>query len=88
MRVKDGFMLREVADSYVVVAVGERSNEFNGMVNLNVSGALLWKTLEKGADRESLIQVLLDNYEVSEEQATNDVNKFITIVTQNNFVED
>lgn len=88
MKVKDGFMLREVAGSYVVVAVGERSGEFNGMVNLNASGAFLWQTLEKGADREDLISALFDNYEVSKEQAASDVDKFITIVKENGFVED
>lgn len=87
MKTKSGFMLREVAGSYVVVAVGGRSEEFNGMVNLNASGALLWKTLEKGADRDGLIRVLLDHYDVSEDQAAQDVDKFIGIVTENAFVE-
>ena len=88
MKIKEGFMLREVAGSYVVVAVGARSEEFNGMVNLNSTGAFLWKSLEKGADRKGLIQALLNEYEVSEEQATKDVERFLDIVTTNNFAED
>lgn len=88
MKLRSGFILREVAGSYVVVAVGERSNEFNGMVNLNGSGAFLWELLEQGIDKEGMIQALLDTYDVSEEQATADIEKFITIVTENNFVEE
>ena len=88
MKIKSGFMMREVAGSYVAVAVGARSAEFNGMVNLNETGAFLWKALEQGADREQLIQALLDHYEVSEEQAMNDVDKFIGMAVENGFAED
>ena len=87
MKIKNGFILREVAGSYVVVAVGERSKEFNGMVNLNASGAFLWRTLEQGADREGLIEALLANYDVSKEQATEDVDGFIAKITASDFVE-
>ena len=87
MKIKNGFMLREVAGSHVVVAVGDRTKEFNGMVNLNASGAFLWRTLEQGSDREGLIEALLDNYDVSKEQATDDVDSFIARITENGFVE-
>lgn len=87
MKIKSGFMLREVAGSYVVVAVGERSNEFNGMINLNSTGAFLWKRVERGAEREDLLSALLEEYEVSEEQASKDVDRFIAILTENEFVE-
>lgn len=88
MKIKSGFMLREVAGSYVVVAVGDRSHEFIGMVNLNESGAFLWKALERGSDGDALVRALLENYDVSEEQAVADVDKFITIVSENGFVEE
>lgn len=88
MKIKEGFMLREVAGSYVVVAVGARSEEFNGMVNLNSTGAFLWQNLEKGADKEGLIQALLNEYEVTEEQAAKDVERFLDIIVTNNFAED
>lgn len=88
MRIKSGFMLREVAGSYVVVAVGERSAEFNGMVSLNETGAFLWKASEKDAGKDNLIQSLMTQYEVSEEQASKDVDKFIEMITENGFAED
>lgn len=80
--------MREVAGTYVAVAVGARSAEFHGMVNLNETGAVLWKALEQGVDRKQLAQSLLDNYDVSEEQAMNDVDKFIAMAVENGFVED
>ena len=88
MKIKEGFMLREVADSYVVVAVGKRSEQFNGMVNMNETGAFLWKLVEQGASRDELLSRLLETYEVAEEKAEQDVDKFISILQQNDFVEE
>lgn len=77
MKIKKGFMLREVAGNYVVVAVGEASKNFNGVINLNESGAFLWKKLADGIEEAELIKELLNEYEVSEEIANNDVKTFI-----------
>ena len=68
MKIKDNFVLRQVAGSYVVVAVGAASVDFNGMLMLNESGALLWHTLERGADRAALVAALTSEYEVDEAQ--------------------
>ena len=77
MKIKEGFILREVAGSYIVVAVGNAVKEFNGVINLNETGAFLWKILEKGAEKEDLISALLAEYEVEAELATKDIEKFI-----------
>ena len=77
MKIKEGFILREVAGSYIVVAVGNAVKDFNGVINLNETGAFLWKILEKGAEKEDLISALLAEYEVEAELATKDIEKFI-----------
>ena len=38
MKIKNGFMLRKVGAQNVVVAVGEASRSFNGIIRLNDSG--------------------------------------------------
>lgn len=78
MKIREGFILRQVSEAYVVVAVGEAAEIFNGMITLNESGALLWKTLQAGcADENALVRALLAEYEVSEEQAEKDVKAFV-----------
>ena len=77
MKIKDGFILREVAGSFIVVAVGEAVKGFNGIINLNETGAVLWKTLEKGATKEQLVKALLAEYDVDETTAEKDVSAFI-----------
>ena len=76
MKIKDGFILREVAGSYIVVAVGERVKTFNGIINLNETGAFLWKTAEKDASEDALVTALLNEYEVDEQTARKDVKAF------------
>ena len=77
MKIKEGYILREVADNYLVVAVGGAVKDFKGVITLNETGAFLWKALEKGADEQSLVSSLLDEYDVKKEQAEKDVATFI-----------
>ncbi len=80
MTIKENFVLRQVAGSYVVVAVGEASVDFNGMLTLNESGALLWRTLERGADHAALVAALTSEYEVDEAQASRDADEFLDML--------
>ena len=78
MKLKEDLLLRKVAGMWVVVPVREMSISFNGMVSLNDSGALLWRTLEGGADREKLIAALQEEYEVEKDAAAADVEAFLS----------
>jgi hypothetical protein len=77
MKIKDGFMLREVAGVNVVVPVGERVIDFNGLMTLNDTGVFLWKTLEKAGSQKQMADMLCSEYEVSGSKAEKDVREFI-----------
>ena len=77
MKIKKDFILRKVADSYVVVPVGKMTLDFNGIINLNETGAFLFGLLQKGADREELIAKMLEEYDVTSEKAAADIDKFL-----------
>ncbi len=77
MKVKDGFILREVAGNFIVVAVGGAVKNFNAVITLNETGALLWRALEKGAEEKDLLKVILDEYDIDEATAKADVLAFI-----------
>lgn len=87
MKIKSGFILREVAGNYIVVAVGEAVKQLNGVINLNETGAFLWKQLEKGATEEQLKTALLSEYEVSEEIAERDVKTFVSSLINANLIQ-
>lgn len=73
----ENFLLREVAGSQVLVPVGEAVGAFAGMLTLSSSGVRLWNALETEQTIDTLVAVLLARYEVTEAQATEDVEKFI-----------
>ncbi len=87
MKIKEGFILREVAGNSIVVAVGNAVKEFNGVINLNQTGAFLWKILQDGAEKEDLVKALLNEYEVDEQTAKKDVDSFIGRLEQANLIK-
>lgn len=76
MKIKEGFILHKIADSYHVIAVGKAVKNFNGIINLNQTGAFLWEKLSIGATEEELVNFLISEYGIDEETATSDVSKF------------
>ena len=76
MRLKKDYVLRQVADTWVVLPLAAETVNFSGMLTLNDSGAMLWKVLEKDCSQEALVQALLDEYEVEEEIARLDAGTF------------
>lgn len=77
MKRNPDFLMREVANTVVVVPVGAASAEFPGMLTMNGTGAFLWEQLAQEQTVDSLTAALLEQYEVTEEAARADVEKFI-----------
>ena len=77
MKLNPEFVLRQVADTWVVLPVGKTSVSFNGMLTLNESGAFLWKTLEQGGGAEELADALCAEYEVERAIALADAKEFL-----------
>ena len=77
MRVKAGFILRKVGIQYVVAGTGKASENFNGMMRLNDSGAFAFRLLQEGVTEEALVTRIVAEYDVSEEAARADVNRFL-----------
>ena len=78
MKIKKDFLLRQVADTWVVIPLSSATVSMNGMLNLNDTGAFLWKLLNKGAGREELVDAVLSEYAVSAEIAMKDIDEFIS----------
>ena len=77
MKIKDGFILRKVGIQYVVAATGKASEIFNGMMRLNESGAFAFRLLQEGITMDELVRRIVAEYDVSEETARGDVNRFL-----------
>lgn len=88
MKIKSDFMLREVAGYYVVVPVGSGALDFNGVINLNESGATLWKAMENDVTEDELVAVLTEEYEVDADRARCDVAAFVKKMKEGKLIEE
>ena len=87
MKIKKGFVIRVVGGENVVVPVGELSKTFHGMINLNETGAFLWRFFSEEHTIEDGVDALCGEYEVEREIARADVEKFAEVLTKNGFVD-
>lgn len=87
MKIKNGFVVREVGGENVVVPVGEMSKVFHGMINLNETGAFLWKFFSEEHTIEEGIAALLKEYDVDEAVARVDVEKFVETIETHGFAK-
>lgn len=86
MKLKDGFILRQLAGQNVVIPSGE-GMDLNLMITLNDSGRFLWELLEKGAEEADLVAALLKEYDVDEASATAHVAAFVRKMRENGFLD-
>lgn len=88
MKIKNGFVLRRVMDNYVVVAVGEASKSFRGMLKLNATAAEVWQGIEKGLSESQICDVLCEKYDVEPSVAICDVKKTVEELLSHGFAEE
>ena len=87
MKIKKGFVMREVGGANVVVPVGEMSKAFHGMINLNETGAFLWEFFGKEHTIDDGVAALLGEYDVDEAMAREEVEKFLKTLETYGFAE-
>ncbi|MBQ7518321.1 MAG: PqqD family protein [Bacteroidales bacterium] len=73
MKLKSGFVLREVCNQKIVAAEGLQNINFNKLLALNVSAAFLWEEVEgKEFTVEDLADALVREYGIDKELALKD----------------
>ena len=77
MKIKDGFILRKVPGMNLVMPTGKNVKEFNGSLMLNDTGAFIFERLQKGSTPEETVKALTQEYDVSLDTASTDVQKTI-----------
>lgn len=85
MKIKEGFVLREVAGDTVVLPSGDLN--INAMITLNESAAFMWKLMEKETTIDELVKQVLANYEdVEEDMAKKAVEGFVSQLNEHGFL--
>ena len=87
MKIKSGFVVRKVGGECVVVPVGEMSKKFHGMINLNCTGEFLWNFYSTEHTVDEGVAALLSEYDVQEDKARADVERFVSTLISNGFAD-
>lgn len=78
MKIKDGFVLREMCGEYIVAGEGLEHINFNKLISLNSTAAFLWKALVgKEFTENEMAQLLVDEYGIAMELALTDSRKLM-----------
>ena len=77
MKIKNGFILRKVPGMNLVMPTGKNVKEFNGSLMLNDTGAFIFEHLQKGSTPEETSNALTQEYDVSLDTASTDVQNTI-----------
>ena len=85
MKLKEGFVLRQVAGENVVIPTGDALN-LNKMITLNSTGAFLWKLLEQETDEDAMVAATLEEYDVDEASARTHVSAFVAKLKEHDFL--
>ena len=88
MRIKKGFVLEKVGDSYLSCATGKLAKQFSGFVHLNETGAFLWEMLSSGdVTKEDMVKKMTEEYDITSEIALKDIEGFILNLEKNGILE-
>lgn len=77
MKIKEGFVLRNVVDEFIVMPTGDNIAKFEGAVVLNEVSAYIFKQLENPVSRDDLLTAMLNEYEVDEATAAADLDALL-----------
>ena len=77
MKIKKGFIAQKMGDTTIIVASGELSRTFHGMIELNETGAEIWHCVADGMSIIEIAQKLSQEYGIDIQKATDDVTKIV-----------
>lgn len=88
MKIKDGFVKREIAGTVIVVPVGKNVRDFNGMITLNETSSFLWDCMSESTTKDEVLKKLTGAYDVEPEKAVRDIDAFIRQLSENGLLEE
>lgn len=88
MKIKEGFLLRQVGGNNVVVPVGAQAVDFRCIITLNEVGAFLWEKMSADCTVADLVEALLAEYDVTADIATADVERFVANLREKSLLDE
>lgn len=78
MKIKKGFVLKDICGESIIVAEGKENIDFTKIISMNESSAFLWESVkDKEFDAETLKHQLCEEYDVDDATAENDAKALL-----------
>ena len=88
MKTKKGFNLRQVCGENVIVAEGAENIDFSSIISMNESSAYLWNNIQgKEFDKNDLVELLTQEYDVDADTAAKDVEALVALWLKAGIIE-
>ncbi len=88
MKIKDGYILKDVAGEKIVIATGEQKLNFNGVMTFNSVGADVFNMLDGTNSVEDIANKIAEDYGVSVERVKTDVENLIKKMKEHNLIDE
>lgn len=88
MKIKKGFVIREVSGQIMVIATEEASLNFHGLIRLNQTGKFIWEAIERGLSIDEIALELSQAYKINLDVAKADTKLFIKKMQEEGFFDE
>lgn len=75
MKINDKYELKMVLDNYVLI---DNSKNSNHIIKINEVSKRIFECIKEGKNKDEIIDILLNEYDVSKEQLLKDIDDFIS----------
>lgn len=82
MKLKEGIVLGNVDGEDFAIATGKAMKNFNGVIHNNKTAAYIFELLQTEQTEDSLVEAMLEKYDVDEKTAREDVREIINIIKE------
>ena len=87
-QIKKGYTLRGFLEEYLVIPIGLSEDIDTKVGILNSTGEVIWKTLQEEVTFKELLTAVVDEFEVTEKEASEDIREFLEQLKKYNFLEE
>ena len=88
MKLKNKYILRNVADKTVAIALENSGEQTEGVLTLNDTGAFIFGLMNDGADKSAIVEKFFSEYDVTKEEAEKSVDSFMESLKNTGLVEE
>ncbi len=88
MKVKSGFILRNVVGESVVFPAGDNINRFNGTLLLNEVSSFIWEKMQNPISHDDLVAAIVEQYDIDQARAAADLDTLLAKLREYDVIEE